>query len=189
MTKSQIIRFENLGEITFASSARARRIVITIRPHRGVRVSVPPHATMEQAIEFVHKKENWIQHNLTEINAHREQQKALNEAFEKIDQKEARKKIKKRVRELAKQNGFKFGKISIRNQKTRWGSCAGNGNLTFNMKLAVLPEELMDYVIFHELTHTRFHDHSPRFWEELNKYVGNGRTKASMLTYYGLGIL
>jgi predicted metal-dependent hydrolase len=189
MTKSQIIHIDNIGEVAFVHSSRARRIIISIRPHRGVRVSLPPRAGIEQAIEFVRKKEVWIQHNLAEINAHREAQKTLNDAFAKMDQKEAGKTIKKRVRELALCNGFTFGKISIRNQKTRWGSCSGSGNLTFNVKLAVLPEELMDYVIFHELTHTRFHNHSQKFWDELNKYVGNAKTKASMLTYYGLGIL
>lgn len=189
MTKSQTIHVDNIGEVTLAASSRSRRIVISIRPHRGVRVSIPPHASVEQAIEFVRRKEKWIQKNLAEIAAHREQQKAINEAFNNIDKKEAIKQIKKRVQELAGQNGFNFGKISIRNQRTRWGSCSGKSNLTFNMKLAVLPEELLDYVIFHELVHTRFHNHSPRFWEELNKYVGNGKTKASMLTYYGLGIL
>ncbi len=57
------------------------------------------------------------------------------------------------------------------------------------MKLAVLPQELMDYVIFHELVHTKVHNHSKKFWEELDKYVGNGKAKARVLKEYGLGIL
>lgn len=189
MKISQIINVANIGEVAFSSNARARRITITIRPGRGIRVSIPPRGSLEAALEFVHKKEKWIKKNLAVIDAHREQQKEINDAFLSVDKKEAEKKIKLRLRELTVKHGFKYGKVSIRNQRTRWGSCAGNCNLTFNIKLAVLPEELMDYVIFHELVHTKVHNHSKKFWEELDKYVGSGKAKAKILKEYGLGIL
>ena len=170
-------------------SPRARRIVITVRPRRGARVSIPRHSTIEEALSFVRKKETWIKKHLAIINEKQAQNKELNEAFLNIDKKAARKKITGRLRELARANGFTFGKVSIRNQRTRWGSCSGQGNLSFNLKLVVLPQELMDYVIFHELVHTRIHNHSERFWQEVNKYVGNGKAKARTLKEWGLGIL
>lgn len=140
-------------------------------------------------MDFVRRKEPWIKKHLAVISEHQKLQEEVNQAFLNIDKKEARKAIKKRLRELARKNGFTFGKISLRNQRTRWGSCSGSNNISLNYKLAILPPDLVDYVIFHELVHTKFHDHSEQFWEELNQYVGDGKKKARTLTEYGLGIL
>jgi predicted metal-dependent hydrolase len=189
MANSQIIQFEGIGPVTFMHNPRAKRIIITIRPHRGVRVAIPQRSSIDSAMDFVHRKEKWIKKHLTTIEESKKQKNVINEAFLAIDKKEARKSIKKRLRELARQNGFIYGKVSIRNQRTRWGSCSGKNCISLNMKLVVLPQDLFDYVIFHELVHTRIHNHSDRFWEELNKYVGDGKAKAKTLTEYGLGIL
>jgi predicted metal-dependent hydrolase len=189
MINSEIVPVEGIGNISFVRSPTARRVIITIRPRNGVRVSLPNHSSVADAMDFVRHKEAWINKHMSVIREHQKLQEETNKAFLSIDKKEARKTIKKRLIELARQNGFPVGKISLRNQRTRWGSCSGNNNISLNYKLVVLPQELQDYVIFHELVHTKFHDHSPQFWEELNKFVGNGKTKASALTWYGLGIL
>jgi len=150
---------------------------------------VPQHSSLDDAMSFVQKKQVWIKKHLAIISEKQAQNREVNEAFLNIDKKAARKKIIRRLRELAKANGFTFGKVSMRNQRTRWGSCSGQGNLSFNLKLVILPPELMDYVIFHELVHTRIHNHSERFWQEVDKYVGNGKSKARILKEWGLGIL
>lgn len=77
----------------------------------------------------------------------------------------ARQKFPVRTKYWAKIIGVDYGRITIRGQKTRWGSCSGKGNLNFNWKLLMLPEELMDYVIVHELAHRIEMNHSYRFWE------------------------
>jgi predicted metal-dependent hydrolase len=189
MANLQLIQLEGIGTVTFVASPRARRIVITVRPRRGVRVSIPRHNSLEDAMSFVRKKEVWIKKHLAIIGEKQTQNKEVNEAFLNIDKKAARKRITGRLRELAKVHGFTYGKVSIRNQRTRWGSCSGRNNLSFNLKLVVLPQELMDYVIFHELVHTQIHNHSQRFWQEVDKYAGNGKAMAKLLTEYGLGIL
>jgi predicted metal-dependent hydrolase len=189
MANSQIIQVEGIGAITFVHSTSARRTTITIRPRRGVRVSVPRHSTIDEAMSFVQKKEVWIKKHLAIISEKQAQNSDVNEAFANIDKKAARKQITGRLRELARAHGFTFGKVSIRNQRTRWGSCSGKGNLSLNLKLVALPQELMDYVIFHELVHTRIHNHSERFWQEVDKYTGNGKAKARILKEWGLGIL
>ena len=189
MVNSQIIRLEGIGDILFEHSARARRIVITVRPRGGVRVAVPRRTSFKSALEFAHVKEKWIKEHLGIIKEHERQKKAFNEAFLNIDKKEAGKKITGKLHELARQNGFTYNKVSIRNQRTRWGSCSGKGNISLNIKLVALPPELFDYVILHELVHTRIHNHSKKFWNELDKYVENGKAKAKRLVEYGLGLL
>jgi predicted metal-dependent hydrolase len=80
------------------------------------------------------------------------------------------------LEELAKIHSIKYTRASIRNQKTKWGSCSAKNNVSLNINLVRLPDELRDYVILHELVHTRFKNHSKMFWAELDRFVG-GRAK------------
>ena len=86
-------------------------------------------------------------------------------------------------------HGFTYNRVFIRNQKTRWGSCSNKNNINLNIKVSRLPEELMDYVILHELVHTQIKDHSNNFWAAMNRLVGNGEGMASRLREYGVGLL
>ncbi|MFC2051983.1 M48 family metallopeptidase [Chloroflexota bacterium] len=83
---------------------------------------------------------------------------------------------------------FTFNRVFIRSQKTRWGSCSKNNNISLNVKLVLLPEDLVDYVILHELVHTRIHNHSKSFWEELDRHTGNSKAFASRLRKYGYSL-
>lgn len=98
-------------------------------------------------------------------------------------------RLTSRFQQLAKHNGLSYNRLFIRNQKTSWGSCSSKNNISLNMKLVMLPEELMDYVILYELVHTRIHNHSRKFWAELDYCVGNGKAIASRLRKYDLGLL
>ncbi|MCU7494699.1 MAG: M48 family metallopeptidase [Ignavibacteria bacterium] len=79
--------------------------------------------------------------------------------------------IPQRVREIAVKYGFQVNRISIRGQKTRWGSCSRGNNLSFNFRLMAYNREIIDYVIVHELCHTREMNHSKRFWALVEKIV------------------
>ena len=85
----------------------------------------------------------------------------------------ARKLVTSRVKFYAEQYGFKPGKISIRNQRSRWGSCNTKGDLNFNYRLIELAPDLADYVIVHELCHTKEMNHSARFWSLVKQVVPN----------------
>lgn len=80
--------------------------------------------------------------------------------------------------------GVTYGRISIRNQKTRWGSCSSLGNLNFNYRLFFMPDELMDYVIVHELCHRIHMNHSKQFWDEVEKYYPEYRKAQNILRKY-----
>lgn len=76
----------------------------------------------------------------------------------------ARAFISERLDYYSKIHGFRFNRVSIRNQRSRWGSCSIKGNLNFNYRILMLPQHLADYIIIHELCHLKELNHSPRFW-------------------------
>lgn len=98
------------------------------------------------------------------------QTQEIRHALETWYRGQAKTYITKRATELAALHGFKFEKIAIKGQKTRWGSCSTNHNLNFNWRLMMAPPGGIDYVIIHELCHLREMNHSKRFWSLVRKY-------------------
>ena len=98
----------------------------------------------------------------------------------------ARELVTRRLPELNKVYGFKIGKIAIRNQKSRWGSCSTRGNLSFNYKIALLPQHLADYLMVHEICHLGEFNHGPRFWDLVARAVPDYKNTRAELKKYGL---
>ncbi|NOY37063.1 MAG: M48 family metallopeptidase [Chlorobi bacterium] len=96
---------------------------------------------------------------------------------EKVLRLEAGSYLQGRVSQLAGEYGFQYGRITLRNMTSRWGSCSAANNISLNIHLMRLPEHLRDYVILHELVHTHEKNHGPAFWELLNRLTHN-RAKA-----------
>ena len=189
MNKPLTIKVNGIGPVLIEHSRRAKRVSISIKTYQGVRVAVPPRVSFNRALEFVHLKKPWIKRQLVIITRHETESRALVELSATIDRTKARIQLTSRLNRLAKAHGFTFNRVSIRSQKTRWGSCSRNNNISLNVKLVLLPEDLVDYVILHELVHTWIHNHSKNFWEELDRYVGNSKAFASRLRKYGYGLL
>lgn len=95
-------------------------------------------------------------------------------------------KIADRVKYYCAVMQVKVGRITIRNQKTRWGSCSSAGNVNFNYQLYYLSDELLDYVVVHELAHRRHMDHSKEFWSEVARYCPDYRARRKQLKEYQL---
>ena len=102
--------------------------------------------------------------------------------------KEAQQFLPLRINELANQFNLKFHKISVRNTKSRWGSCSYNNNISLSLHLMRIPDKLIDYVILHELTHTIVKNHSSVFWETLEKVCENSKQLDRELKNYNLSI-
>ena len=171
---------EGIGPVFFETSQKARNINISVRYPNKVRVAVPKGISFKEAERVARSKAPWIKKNISKLSS----QINLNKQLESIDFDYAKNYLIKRFKYLADLHGFYYGKITIRNQKTRWGSCSENNNISLNIKLICLPERLIDYVILHELTHTKIKNHSAYFWSFLSQYVDNPKKIDSSLKRY-----
>ncbi len=86
---------------------------------------------------------------------------------------EAKQILPARLQELAKTHGFNYQKVTIRNNRRNWGSCSSKNNISLNLQMMKLPDELIDYILLHELVHTEIKNHSPAFWKRLDEVTGN----------------
>ena len=164
-----------------------RSIGIEVDREGKVTVRAPYSCEKKRIDRFLLEKENWIRQKvkLQKENAMKRQEKReMPEAEKKYYRNLAREVLGARTGYYARKMGVTYGRISIREQKTRWGSCSSAGNLNFNWKLVLMPPELLDYVVVHELAHRKEMNHSPRFWaiveRELPDYC-NRREKLKIL--------
>jgi len=86
---------------------------------------------------------------------------------------EAKQLLPGRLAELAKNHGFKYNKVTIRDNRRNWGSCSSANNISLNMQMMKLPDTLIDYILLHELVHTEIKNHGPKFWQRLNEITDN----------------
>jgi predicted metal-dependent hydrolase len=186
MPQSTMIDIDGVGPVLFERSTRAKHVNISVKPFKGVRVAVPKRVSFERAEQFALSKKDWIRKTLVKIQQLEQQKSLLSTQLESLDWPKAEAQLIKRTAELAKQHGLTYNRVTVRNQKTKWGSCSAKDNISLNIQLTLLPQELMDYVILHELAHTKVKNHSPAFWQELDKYVENSRVVDAKLKHYML---
>ena len=151
-------------------SAR-RTIAIQIKSGRVI-VRAPLRMSKTEIERFVVSKADWINKHLEAV---RQCQSVPTQSFTEAEIQQladvALQDIPQRVRKYAAIIGVTVGRITIRNQKTRWGSCSSKGNLNFNCLLMLCPEEIRDYVVVHELCHRKELNHSSRFWNEVSRVM------------------
>lgn len=189
MSKQRIIDIPGFGPVLCHKNSQARRIIVHVSASRGVWVTLPARQAYGQAVTMVARHREWITRNLSKINRDRENVKSLQDKFEAMDKIKAKVELTARFQELAQGRGFAYDKLSIRNQRTRWGSCSSKNSISLNIKLALLPDKLRDYVMLHELVHTYVHNHGPEFHAELEKHVENHEVLSRWLRAFGLRVM
>ena len=178
-TNMKQININGIGPVQFEHSKRAKHLRIIVKTSTNIRVAIPPRTSYKKAQEFVQAKKKWIQKHQNKLKELERNHQAIY-----IDEIQAKSHIKQRLNKLAKQHSLSYNAVSIRNQKTRWGSCSSKNNISLNIKLVMLPDELMDYVILHELIHTKVKNHSREFWSQLDGLVKYAKKKDSQLKQY-----
>ena len=162
---------------------RSRRKSISLEISRQGRILVRAPLSMRDAeiARFVSGKEEQIREQASGQRLTAEEIRALADR--------ARREIPPRVEMFARKAGVSYGRITIRNQKSRWGSCSSRGNLNFNCLLMLAPPGVTDYVIVHELCHRIEMNHSARFWAEVERVMPDYRVPRKWLRDHGSGIM
>lgn len=157
-------------------------------------IRVPYFATTSDIKTFLERNSAWIQHHMLEAEKRLEERKE--NPYGKITYEDmlklaslAKETLPPRVKMFARRIGVTYGRITIRNQKTRWGSCSSKGNLNFNCLLMLTPPDVQDYVIVHELCHRKQMNHSPLFWAEVEKILPGYKKQKKWLRDNGAMII
>lgn len=170
-----------------------RTISLQINKNLEVIVRVPLKMSNKAIEEFVKKHADWLISHMKIM----EQKLADNvPSGEPLSDEElknlaakAKKDIPPLVKEWADKIGVSYNRITIKCQKSLWGSCSAKGNLNFNCLLMLVPKEVLNYVIVHELCHRRYMDHSKEFYSEIGKYLSDYKTAKDWLKNKGNGII
>ena len=165
-----------------------RTLALELREGDRVLVRAPRRASRAQIRAFVEQHRDWIEARLTAL-------KAL-PAAEPLSPEELA-ALKKRGRELlpartaifAPLVGADYGRVSVRSQRTKWGSCSSTGNLSFNCLLLLCPPEVLDYAVVHELCHRLEMNHSARFWAQVERVLPDYRERRKWLRDHGAALL
>jgi hypothetical protein len=189
VAKSTTKEVYEVGPVLFERSKRAKNLNISVEPLKGVRVAVPRSLSFEEARKIVQSKVGWIKKHLARMKEMEEKYTFIRRNSVDIDRAKATRRLISRLNELADGHDFTYHRVFIRNQKTLWGSCSTRNNINLNVKLVQLPDKLIDYVILHELLHTRIKNHRKDFWRRLDRLVGDAKHMDSRLNKYQLGLL
>lgn len=153
--------------------SRRKTIALEIKEDLSVLVRAPFHTTQEEIQGFIDSHRNWLTKKYGELEKAKEK-RGISPCPHTL-RAEERKRIAEyflsRVQYYQQLMNLSCKGISIRNQKTRWGSCSSKGNLNFNYKLYYMPPEILDYVVVHELAHLKHMNHSREFWSYVGRYM------------------
>jgi predicted metal-dependent hydrolase len=173
--QQEIILKNQLVLYDITKSKRAKKLRISISPSGNLKVTLPWYIPKIAATHFIKSNQDWI---LTKLAYHTKNPPAPEHTLAQITELkiETRTKVRQKISIFNQHYNFKFNRITIRNQKTRWGSCSSNLTLSFNYKLALLPEKLLEYVVVHELCHLKEMNHSSKFWNLVAQTMPNHKS-------------
>ncbi len=141
--------------------ARAKSLRLSVYADGQIVVTRPRYISSRLAERMIREKQSWLIDKIDTMS----KEKNMPLGSYETDKREAGKLIILRLKYFSELYQLKYQKISVRNQRTRWGSCSRQGNLNFNYRLLHLPSNLRDYIIVHELCHLQEFNHSKKFWE------------------------
>ena len=171
---------------------KRKTLAIQVIDSETVRVRAPYRMSKKDIQSYLDKDAEWIKDKIEKAKQREKETEGIRclsalELDELADK--ACEVITRRVEYYAPKIGVDYGRITIRNQKTRWGSCSAKGNLNFNVALMRVPLDILDYVVVHELCHRLYLNHSQDFWDEVVKVIPDYKLKEKWLKENGARIL
>lgn len=170
-------------QYTLIRSAR-KTLALQVKADGTVIVRAPLKMPLKDIEAFLAEKSAWIEKHVNKAEQRSESEPFTHEEIRKLADA-ALADIPQRVKHFAPIVGVTYGRITIRNQRSRWGSCSSKGNLNFNCLLMLCPEEVRDYVVVHELCHRLEMNHSPKFWAQVERVCPDYRVHRKWLKDHG----
>ncbi len=160
-----------MNNFTLKKSRTTKRIRISVHPDGKVSVSAPQLVPDFLVRRFVESKKNWIEEKLEYFKKHPVEKSPflIKPRMNEANKKQALALVYERLKHFNNFYNFPYNNVSIRNQKTRWGSCSKRKNLNFNFKIIFLTPEQQDYIVVHELCHLQEFNHGKKFWDLVAK--------------------
>ena len=172
---------------TVKINPKSRYLRIRIQPGGEVVVTVPKNVSSSVVEKFLQDKNDWIQKKVKLMEEYPKTTRLTLSRKEIATLKiKALTFIEERLAHFNVKYGYKWNTITVRQQKTRWGSCSKKGNLNFNYKIALLPEHLADYIVVHELCHLGEFNHSDRFWILVSQTIPDYKERRRELKTKGI---
>ena len=176
-----IVRLDEIGPVWVRRSRRAKHLNIHVRSSFQVWVVIPYGMSMRQAEKMILTKRTWIE---KQRECWRCREKRTRPAVMKMP-KNPQKMIRHELKVFEERYGYSVSQVSVRRQKTRWGSCSWKNDISLNVNIMRLPPALREYVILHELVHTRIKNHGQSFWEMLEEICPQAKKRRELLSDFG----
>lgn len=167
-----VVEHPELGLIECVRSMRTRSIRLVVRRNGTLRITYPLFSSLSKAIAFAESKAQWISATREKFEQQREHYPTITRHEVELLRRAAREYIPPTFKSLAEKHGFSYRSLRISSAHTRWGSCSGNNSISISLFVMLLPEHLREFIILHELCHTRHHNHAAAFHQLLNSLVG-----------------
>ncbi len=164
--------------------SKRKTVAIHITPAGNVELRCPMGLPIREAERILESKRPWIETQLAKHRANPALPPYSASALEEM-KKALLPKVEERVKCFAPIIGVDYGRITIRSQKSLWGSCSRTGNLSFNCLLSQVPDDVLDYVVVHELCHRKQMNHSPAFWAQVERVLPGYRAQRQWLKEQG----
>jgi predicted metal-dependent hydrolase len=146
--------------LRFVRHRWARRYILRVMDDGSLRVTLPRWGSKREAVQFVESNRAWI----ADQQSRRKREPRAAQGDEHALRRRAKDELLPQLLALAEVHGILVHRVSVRNQRSRWGSCSRQGSITLNWRLVLVPDFVREYVMLHELMHRREMNHSPRFW-------------------------
>jgi len=180
----------NFYQVAIRFHRNAKQMKLRITTEGSVCLTVPNGVSLTRARAFADDNRKWIVDQLSNLKKELEHHRRLplnDYVFE--HSMEVGHFLKKRLDRLSETHGLPYRGLKIRRQKARWGSCSAKNEIRLNIKLACLPDPIIEYVLLHELLHTRIKNHGSLFWDELQRLIPYVKQRRQQLKQYRIAWL
>lgn len=170
--------------IHFVRMRHARRYVLRVRPDGALRVTIPRGGSRAEALRFAKRHLSWADEERS-----RQRSAARPPEIECELRTRAARELPPQLLALARRFGLDVARVSIRGQRSRWGACSASGHITLNFRLLLMPPDVREYILIHELMHLRQPNHSRKFWRLVEDACPGFRDAERWLKRHGPGLM